>query len=226
MRLIYSNKGHYSMKSLLRALTLGAVCTLLSVNVLAKPIAMDELSVMPLMNGQTLPELTLNNIDGKAVNLTELVSQKPTVFFFYRGGWCPFCNAQMGQLKAIEPKLIEMGFQLVGISPDTPAQLKASVRDNKLDYLLLSDANMAASQAFGLAYFTSPEVTQIYTQKMKVSNPLGVTPLGEKRLVLPVPAVYLMDTNGLVHFQYINPNYKVRPAPELILTAAKLLKAH
>jgi peroxiredoxin len=213
------------MKSILSALTLGTICTLLSLNVSAKPIAADELSVMPLMNGQTLPDITLKDLEGKAVNLTELVSQKPTVFFFYRGGWCPFCNAQMGQLKAIEPKLIEMGFQLVGVSPDTPAQLKASVRDNKLDYLLLSDAHMAASQAFGLAYFTSAEVTQIYTQKMKVSNQLMAQTNGEMRLVLPVPAVYLMDTSGLVHFQYINPNYKVRPAPELIITAAKLLKA-
>ncbi|WP_445946323.1 peroxiredoxin-like family protein [Shewanella sp.] len=212
------------MKSLLRALSLGTVCTLLSVNLSAKPIAMDELSVMPLMNGQVLPEVTLKDLDGAAVNLTELVSQKPTIFFFYRGGWCPFCNTQMGQLKAIEPKLIDMGFQLVGISPDTPAQLKASVRDNKLDYLLLSDADMKASQAFGLAYFTSREVSQRYTQKMNIENPLWVTPEGDKRLVLPVPAVYLMDKSGLVHFQYVNPNFRVRPAPELILTAAELLK--
>ncbi|MBB1268943.1 peroxiredoxin-like family protein [Shewanella sp. SR44-3] len=212
------------MKSLLRALTLGTVCTLLSVNLSAKPIAMGELSVMPLMNGQVLPEVTLKDLDGAAVNLTELVGQKPTIFFFYRGGWCPFCNTQMGQLKAIEPKLIDMGFQLVGISPDTPAQLKTSVRDNKLDYLLLSDADMLASQAFGLAYFTSQEVSQRYTQKMKLTNPLWLTPEGDKRLVLPVPAVYLMDKSGLVHFQYVNPNFRVRPAPELILTAAELLK--
>jgi peroxiredoxin len=212
------------MKSLLSVICLGAVLTLLGANVSAKPIAADELSVMPLMNGQTLPELTLKDIDDKAVNLTALVSQKPTIFFFYRGGWCPFCNAQMGQLKAIEPKLIEMGFQLVGISPDTPEQLKASVRDNKLDYLLLSDENLTASKAFGLAYFTSAKVTQTYTQKMNVSNQLIQTPEGDKRLVLPVPAVYLMDTDGLVHFQYVNPNYKVRPAPALIITAAELLQ--
>jgi peroxiredoxin len=212
------------MKSLLSVICLGAVLTLLGANVSAKPIALDEFSVMPLMNGQTLPELTLKDIDDNAVNLTALVGQKPTILFFYRGGWCPFCNAQMGQLKAIEPKLIEMGFQLVGISPDTPEQLKASVRDNKLDYLLLSDENLTASKAFGLAYFTSAKVTQTYAQKMNVSNQLVQTPEGDKRLVLPVPAVYLIDTDGLVHFQYVNPNYKVRPAPALIITAAELLQ--
>jgi peroxiredoxin len=129
----------------------------------------------------------------------------------------------MGQLKAIEPKLIEMGFQLVGISPDTPEKMRASINDQKLDYLLLSDTTMAASQAFGLAYYTSADITQKYTASLAVTNELFTTPEGDKRLVLPVPAVYLADKNGLIHFQYVNPNYKVRPAPELILTAAELL---
>jgi peroxiredoxin len=129
----------------------------------------------------------------------------------------------MGQLKAIEPKLIELGFQLVGISPDTPEKMRASMTEKKLDYLLLSDASMAASQAFGLAYYTSEKVTQTYQTKLNVDNTLFTTPQGDKRLVLPVPAVYVADKTGLIHFQYVNPNYKVRPAPELILTAAALL---
>ncbi|MCL1113902.1 AhpC/TSA family protein [Shewanella basaltis] len=196
---------------------------LASVASIAKPIAIDENNVMPLLNGHQIPAITLQDVNGKAVALDKLVAQKPTIFFFYRGGWCPFCNSQMGQLKAIEPKLIEMGFQLVGISPDTPEKMRASINDQKLDYLLLSDTAMAASQAFGLAYYTSADITQKYTASLAVTNELFTTPEGDKRLVLPVPAVYLADKNGLIHFQYVNPNYKVRPAPELILTAAELL---
>ncbi|MEH6465746.1 MAG: peroxiredoxin-like family protein [Shewanella psychromarinicola] len=202
------------------ALTLTSLASLASV---AKPIASDENHVIPLLNGHQIPAITLQDVDGKAVDLSQLVAQKPTVFFFYRGGWCPFCNSQMGQLKAIEPKLIELGFQLVGISPDTPEKMRASITTKKLDYLLLSDASMAASQAFGLAYYTSEKTTQTYQAKLNVDNTLFTTPQGDKRLVLPVPAVYVADKTGLIHFQYVNPNYKVRPAPELILTAAELL---
>lgn len=50
------------MKSLLSVICLGAVLTLLGANVSAKTIALDEFSVMPLMNGQTLPEMTLKNL--------------------------------------------------------------------------------------------------------------------------------------------------------------------
>ncbi|PMG42405.1 alkyl hydroperoxide reductase [Shewanella sp. 10N.286.52.B9] len=210
--------------SMLKKLILVVAMALFSLPSMAKPIASDEYHVMPLMNGQQIPNLDLKDVAGNKVNLLALTAAKPTIFFFYRGGWCPFCNVQMGQLKAIEPKLIEMGFQLVGISPDSPAKLKASMNDNKLDYLLLSDENMTASQAFGIAFYTSEKVTSMYRAKLSVENTLWTTPVGEQRLVLPVPAVYLADKTGLVHFQYINPNYKVRPAPELILTAAKLLQ--
>lgn len=208
---------------MLKKLCLATAILLSSLSVSAKPIANDELSVSPLLNGQQIPAVTLQDLNGKNVNLAELSAQKPTIFFFYRGGWCPFCNNQMGQLKAIEPKLIKLGFQLVGISPDTPAQLKASAAENELSYLLLSDEKMLASQAFGIAFYTSEKVTQSYTANLKVSNPLWTTPNGDKRLVLPVPAVYISDNKGLIHFQYVNPNYKVRPAPELILTAASLV---
>lgn len=207
---------------MLKTLLIASALMLTSFANMAKPIASDENNVMPLLNGHQIPAVTLQDVDGTSVDLAKLVAQKPTIFFFYRGGWCPFCNSQMGQLKAIEPKLIEMGFQLVGISPDTPEKMRASLTDQKLDYLLLSDSSLTASQAFGLAYYTSADITKKYTASV-VTNELFTTPQGEKRLVLPVPAVYLADTKGLIHFQYVNPNYKVRPATELILAAAGLL---
>lgn len=211
------------MQSTLPRFLLATTLLLSSLTTLAQPIAQDEYSISPLLNGEQIPAITLQDLNGKEVELTKLTEQKPTIFFFYRGGWCPFCNNQMGQLKAIEPKLIEMGFQLVGISPDTPAQLKASAAKNELKYLLLSDEKMLASQAFGIAFYTSKQVTESYTYRLKLDNPLWTTPEGDKRLVLPVPAIYIADKKGLIHFQYLNPNYKVRPAPKLILTAASLV---
>jgi peroxiredoxin len=205
-------------------LVLVATLAVASLTAIAKPIALDENNISPLLNGHEIPNVTLTTVDGKAVNLKELVSQKKTMFFFYRGGWCPFCNVQMGQLQAIEPKLIEMGIQLVGISPDSPEKLQASMTTNKLNYLLLSDEKMAAAQAFGLAFYTSDKVTSLYQAKLGVSNTLYNMPTGEARLVLPVPAIYLSDKTGLIQFMYANPNYKVRAAPELILMAASLVE--
>ncbi len=45
---------------------------------------------------------------------------------------------------------------------------------------------------------------------------------GEKHHLLPVPAVFLVGTNGLIQFEYVNPDYKVRIHPELLVAAARL----
>ncbi|MFV7769162.1 peroxiredoxin-like family protein [Shewanella marisflavi] len=193
--------------------------------VTVKPIAESPTTISPLLNGQQVPEVLVKDLQGETVELKQLLQGKPSVIFFYRGGWCPFCNAQMGQLQAIEGDLLKMGFQLIGISPDAPEELRASMTKNDLNYTLVSDADLNAMRAFGLAYFSSQSITERYMSKMQLNNRLWKNAAGEERLVLPVPAVYITDKTGLVHFQYLNPNYKVRAEPKLILTAASLVKS-
>jgi hypothetical protein len=66
-------------------------------------------------------------------------------------------------------------------------------------------------------------ITYLMELVLKLDDLLKVTPEGDKRLVLPVPAIYISDAKGLVHFQYVNPNFRVRPAAKLIETAASLV---
>lgn len=189
-----------------------------------KVIAESAEMASPLMNGQSIPDVFTRTLDGEQKKLAEVLTGKKSVLFFYRGGWCPFCNTQMGQLKQLEPKLKALGFQLIGISTDSPEDLQKSASEMALNYQLLSDYNSVVSQAFGLAFFTSKKVTDRYLAKMELTNPLQKNAAGQPRLVLPVPAIYVIDKNGLVQFNYVNPNYKVRLHPELLLKAAELVK--
>ena len=206
------------MKKILTLLTL----LTLSLNVVAKPIAETQDLVSPLLPGQSIPSTMTNTIKNEKIDLAKLIHGKPTVLFFYRGGWCPFCNVQMGQLQEIEGDLKNLGFQLIGISTDSPTDLQKSINKKELSYQLLSDYNSNVSQAFGLAFYASQKVTDRYLAKMNLQNPLQKNAAGDLRLVLPAPAVYVVDAKGLVQFQYVNPNYKTRLAPELLLHAAKL----
>ncbi len=43
--------------------------------------------VHPLLIGATVPSVTLANSEGEAIELGEVLSRKPTVVVFYRGGW-------------------------------------------------------------------------------------------------------------------------------------------
>lgn len=190
--------------------------------VFAKSIAESSDTVSPLLNGQLIPKVNVTTLDGSSQTLSAYLDNQKTILFFYRGGWCPFCNTQMGQLKKIEPKLKAMGYKLVGVSTDAPQDLQKSISKMALQYDLLSDFNSELSQAFGLAFFTDEATTKRYVKRLDLTNPLKKNGSGDARLVLPVPAIYLIDENGLVQFNYVNPNFKVRLHEQVLLKAAEI----
>lgn len=197
---------------------------LTKISPIKKQIAESADLVSPLLNGQSIPSVQVTKIDGSVENISTFLNGKKTIIFFYRGGWCPFCNTQMGQLQQIEGRLRALGFNLVGISTDSPENLKKSIEKRELSYELLSDYHSKLSTSFGLSFFTSEKVTNRYISKMKLTNPLQKNMAGNERLVLPVPAIYIIDSKGLVQFNYVNPNFKVRLHSELLLKAAELIK--
>jgi len=171
----------------------------------------------PLEVGQPIPKLSLTTADGNAFDLQATVAEKPTVLIFYRGGWCPFCNKHLSQLQSAEPQLRKLGYQIIAISPDRPVELKKSLEKDKLSYTLLSDSSMAAAKAFGLAF----EVDAPMLEKLASYNIDIEAASGEKHHQLPVPAVFMVGTDGIVDFVHANPDYKVRLSSEKILAAAK-----
>ncbi|WDE12202.1 peroxiredoxin family protein [Thalassomonas haliotis] len=212
------------MKLIYKLLTAGLAVLFTFTAQATKPIAEQAAMVSPLLNGQQIPAVMATTVEGKQINLQDVLAGKKTILFFYRGGWCPFCNTQMGQLKKISGRLQGMGFQLIGISTDAPEGLKASIKERDLDYTLLSDFNSKVSQSFGLAFFASQKTTERYVSKMNLGNPLQKNSQGQERLVLPAPAVYVFDAKGLVQFNYVNPNFRVRLDEELLLKAAELVR--
>lgn len=181
-------------------------------------IADDANHVTPLLIGQQAPDIHLWDTEGKPFRLLDKVKQKPTILLFYRGGWCPFCNAQLSQIQEIESELVEMGYQLLAISPDTPDQLVQTSETRNLSYELISDFQLAATRGFGLAF----HIEDSYAGKIEEIGGKAAKAEGDTKSALPVPAVFILDKDGVIKFEYINPNYKVRIDPELLLAAAKI----
>jgi peroxiredoxin len=97
--------------------------------------------ISPLLIGENIPEATVKAPDGNDHQVLELFSQKPTVLLFYRGGWCPYCNTHLAEIQEAETRILELGYQIIGISPDSPDNLKATDEKNKLNYSLYSDGD-------------------------------------------------------------------------------------
>ncbi len=80
-------------------------------------------------------------------------------------------------------------------------------------YTLLSDSNLDAAKAFGLAFHVDSEKFREFLGKHS----------GESHGLLVVPALYIVDRDLEVQFQYVNPNYKVRIDAPTVLAAARAI---
>ena len=123
----------------------------------------------------------------------------------------------MGQLRKIESQLTALGYQLVGVSPDQPEKLAAAIQKQNLTYSLVSDSEANGIKGFGIAFRVDDQTFEQY-KKFKIDLEEYS---GAKHHLLPVPAVFLIGKNGTILFQYVNPDYKVRLHPDVLLAAAK-----
>jgi peroxiredoxin len=121
----------------------------------------------------------------------------------------------------MESKFTELGFQIIGISPDQPSKIRETIGKQNVRFTLLSDSSMNASKAFGIAYDVDSATLNALAQHGIDLNAAS----GQAHHLLPVPAVFLVDPNGTIQFEYINPDYRVRSHPELLLTAARLMRS-
>lgn len=173
--------------------------------------------VQPLLVGMKAPGFMVRDVKSQPYNFIPGTQTKPIVLIFFRGGWCPYCNLHLSELRLAETKLKEMGFDIWFISIDKPELLLASLDDPDIGYTIYSDSALNATRAFGLAFRVDDELNERY-----LSYDIDLEGAsGENHHVLPAPATYIIGTNGIINFAYINPDYKVRLHPEILLAAAR-----
>jgi peroxiredoxin len=74
---------------------------------------------MPLLHpGDTFPELTLTVPGGKTVRVPETFAGRFGVMLFYRGSWCPYCNAQLRAFQRAGDTLADAGASVAALSVD------------------------------------------------------------------------------------------------------------
>ena len=187
--------------------------SLLLAATLAAPAAHAEIAAsaeetQPLPAGVAAPSFTARNADGSDFVFDPSALERPAMLIFYRGGWCPYCNRHLAELRHVVPELEQRGMDVYFLSADSPANLASALHGDAadLDYTLLSDARLGAAEAFGLAFRIPDE----YYQAAKEYGVDFEEASGETHHALPIPAAYLIDTEGTIRFGHTNPDYTQR----------------
>lgn len=177
-------------------------------------VAKTATDIAPLLIGEKIPNSVLKSSDNTTVSLSDLIAKKKTVLVFYRGGWCPYCNLHLAALAEAEKQILDLGYQIVAVSPDSPENLKITAEKDKIKYTLLSDADGALIKEVGIA-FEAPE---------NYKSVINVHSNGVNTSFLPVPSVFVVNTNGDILFEYVSPDFKHRITAELLVSVLKTLK--
>ncbi|MBH8561535.1 AhpC/TSA family protein [Nostoc sp. CENA67] len=166
------------------------------------------------------PDFTLSNAVGQPVELQKLRAKGSVVITFYRGLWCPFCNIELLALQKALPEIQQLNASLVAISPQTPDNTLSTVKEHSLGFEVLSDVDNKVAKQFGLVY-TLPESIQ------EVMEGFGIdleTYNGNDSNELPVTATYIIDSEGIIVYRYLNPDYTKRLEPKDLIAALSNLK--
>ena len=192
------------------------------------PIADSADSIMPLGVGDTAPRFIVATADGAAFDFNPQTLQRPAVILAFRGGWCPYCNVYLSEMRHVIPEIHDLGVDVLFLSGDRPERLYSSLQMQTksdiegLNYTLLSDADAQAAIALGIAFKVSDDVLGFLEKRGDDVDESSM----QRHGVLPVPAVFAIDRQGVIQFSYTNADYKVRlPADDLKQAAMKIAAA-
>jgi peroxiredoxin len=112
---------------------------------------------MPLLNpGDPFPKLTISATDDQSITLPDAFAGDFGVVLFYRGSWCPYCNAQLRAFERSGQALADAGVRVAALSVDDKETTAALVAKHHLTFPVGYGANAAAIAAVTGA-FVNPD---------------------------------------------------------------------
>ena len=186
------------------------------------PIAESADLIQPLGKGDQAPRFFVETVDGESFDFDPKKLERPVVLLTFRGGWCPYCNTYLSEMRHVIPQIRELGVDVLFLSGDRAELLFKSLKMETqediagLDYTLLSDGDAQAAMALGIAFKASQRSIDWQLEKGQDIDGSSMLRHG----VLPVPAVFAIDQSGIIQFAFTNADYKIRlPADDLLAVA-------
>jgi len=153
------------------------------------------------------PDFKVKDQSGNEISLKELRKKGPVVIVFYRGYWCPYCNKELTRFQDSLQFLTEKGAQVVAITPEGAEGVAKTIEKTKASFPILSDADMKIAKNYQVSFAVDDKTLARYKNAdidLLANN-------GQKeKAFLPVPAVYIVNKDGVVTFRYFDADYRKR----------------
>jgi peroxiredoxin len=121
--------------------------------------------------GDKFPHLAVTPTSGPALSLPVALEGHFGVVLFYRGAWCPYCNAQLQAFQRAADGLAEVDARVVALSVDDEATTRDLVAKHGLAFPVGHSAD-AQEVAEATGAFVNPDPTFIQSTGF-VLDPTG-----------------------------------------------------
>ncbi len=167
--------------------------------------------------GEPMPSFLLPDEDGHLVALEPLLARGPVAVAFHRGHWCPYCRINARALAQAHAALKETGGTLVAITPDR-AGFAATLKEIAgADFPILTDLDNGYALSLNLAIWVGEEMRT----NMKAFGVDLDAYQGNSAWMLPIPATFVVGTDGIVSSRFIDPDYRRRMEVKDLLAAIR-----
>jgi peroxiredoxin len=167
--------------------------------------------------GELIPDFGLPDGEGRWTTLSELLSNGPLVLSFQRGGWCPYCRAEMAAWRHAVPDLAAAGASLAIVTPETGGRAAALTEQVGPGCRILCDVDHGVAMALGLTVPLPLEISRRYR-----AGGLDLDRLtGGAGSFVPIPATFALAPNGRILFRHAEPDFRIRAEPADVVAAVE-----
>jgi peroxiredoxin len=167
--------------------------------------------------GERMPPFVLPDEAGHLVDLEDLLGKGPVAVAFHRGHWCPYCRLNTIALARVQQEAEMAGGQLVAITPDRQKFAALLKSEAKAPFPILTDMDNGYALSLNLAIWVGEEM-----EKLIAAAGCDVPAYqGNDAWMLPIPATFVVGTDGLIKARHIDPDYRRRMEAEDLLAALR-----
>lgn len=172
------------------------------------PVSAIEKLDEPLGVGKHMPLFRIDVAGAEGEHdLAKLLESGPVVVTFYRGSWCPYCVTELSTAQKQIENIRSAGARVLAISPEKPSETADLVEQKDFGFLFGTDRDNELATKLALSFKLDAKTIQRYKQ-----YGIDLPEANESKVwQLPIPATYIIDTDGTIVWAFVDEDYSKRP---------------
>jgi peroxiredoxin len=170
--------------------------------------------------GSMISDVDLVDVNGDGKTLYSALGNRTSVVVLYRGEWSPYCSIALRTYeRVLVPALGKFDAQLIAISPQRPDGSLATKEKNGLSFAVFSDRGNQLARQFGVVVTPSAAALEL-----RRSRGIDLAERNADRTAdVPMPTVAIIDTDYVLRFIDVHPDYQKRTEPLDVIDAIAAL---